>query len=171
MGILKVLTGDCGFSYVLSSFVQNDPIEHHFGLYRQMSGSNYNVSVCQVLESERTLKLSNILKLYKRQTIIRRDRASFKKFLNTFLIDKLTPTECSETHDLTIYLSIITMDTVDPDLETQQALAFIAGYAAFSAMKKLSKTSELCLDCTSFLCEDKCLDVEEIQPSFQIVVG
>ena len=61
------------------------------------------------------------------------------------------------------------MDTVDPDLETQQALAFIAGYAAFSAMKNLSKTSELCLDCTSFLCEDKSLDVEEIQPTFQLI--
>ena len=146
--LVEYLTGDCGFSYVLSSFVQNDPIEHHFGLYRKMSGSNYNVSVCQVLESERTLKLSNILKLYKRQTIIRKDRASFKEFLNTSVIEQVNPTECSETHDLTIYLSIITMDTVDPDLETQQALAFIAGYAAFSAMKKLSKTSELCIDCT-----------------------
>ena len=96
-----------------------------------MSGSNYNVSVCQVLESERTLKLSSILKLYKRQTIIRKDRASFKEFLNTFVIEQVNPTECSETHDLTIYLSIITMDTVDPDLETQQALAFIAGLQPF----------------------------------------
>ena len=117
----------------------------------------------------KNVKLSNILKLHKRQTIIRKDRASFKEFLNTFVLEQVNPTECSETHDLTIYLSIITMDTVDPDLETQQALAFIAGYAAFSEMKKLSKTSELCLDCTSFLCEDKCLDVEEIQPTFQLI--
>ena len=91
--LYEYLTGDCGFSYVLSSFVQNDPIEHHFGLYRQMSGSNYNVSVCQELESERTLKLSNILKLYKRQTIIRKDRAFFKEFLNTFVIGQVNPTE------------------------------------------------------------------------------
>ena len=41
--LVEYLTGECGFSYVLSSFIQNDPIEHHFGLYRQMSGSNYNV--------------------------------------------------------------------------------------------------------------------------------
>ena len=53
--LVEYLTGECGFSYVLSSFMQNDPIEHHFGLYRQMSGSNYNVSVCQVLENERAL--------------------------------------------------------------------------------------------------------------------
>ena len=61
--LVNYLTGEGGFSYGLSSFLQNDPIEHQFGLYRQMSGANYNVSVCQVLESERVLKLSKILKL------------------------------------------------------------------------------------------------------------
>ena len=53
-----------------------------------MSGSNYNVSVCQVLESERVLKLSNILKLYTRQSVIRKDRESFMGFLNTFITEK-----------------------------------------------------------------------------------
>ena len=66
-----------------------DPIERHFGLYRQMSGSNYNVSVCQVLECERVLKLSTILKLYSRQSVIRKDRESFMSFLNTFITEKI----------------------------------------------------------------------------------
>ena len=38
--LVNYLTNECKFSYVLTSFVQNDPIEHHFGLHRQMSGSN-----------------------------------------------------------------------------------------------------------------------------------
>ena len=49
-----------------------------------MSGSNYNFSVCQVLESERVLKLSKILKIYNRQSVIRKDRTSFMQFLSTF---------------------------------------------------------------------------------------
>ena len=49
-----------------------------------MSGSNYNISVCQVLESERVLKLSKILKIYNRQSVIRKDRTSFMQFLSTF---------------------------------------------------------------------------------------
>ena len=81
---MNYLTGGCGFSYVLSSFLQNDSIEHHFGLYRQMSGSNYNFPICQVLESERVLKLSKILKVYNRQSVIRKDRTSFMQFLSTF---------------------------------------------------------------------------------------
>ena len=32
-----------------------------------MSGCNYNISICQILESERRIKLSNILKLYRSQ--------------------------------------------------------------------------------------------------------
>ena len=53
-----------GFKYLLTSRIQYDPLEHHFGLYRQMSGSNYQISYCQILESERRLQLSNILKLF-----------------------------------------------------------------------------------------------------------
>ena len=60
--LVRRLTVECGFEYLLTSRVQNDPLEHHFGLYRQMSGSNYNISYSQVVESERRLQLSNILK-------------------------------------------------------------------------------------------------------------
>ena len=49
------------FSYVLSSFLQTDQLEHHFGLYCMMSGSNYHISYLQILETERLLKLSTVL--------------------------------------------------------------------------------------------------------------
>ena len=136
--LVEYLTEDIGFSYVLGSFVQNDPIEHHFGLYRQMSGSNYNISLCQVLENERTLKLSNILKLFNRQAVIRKDRASFMEFLNTFTSDNIS--DYCDAVDLQIYSSIFTNECPDPEVETQQALSFIPGYAAFSVMKKFIKT-------------------------------
>ena len=51
--IVNHLTQDCVFLYVLSSFLQNDSLEHHFGLYRMMSGAQYHVSFFQILESER----------------------------------------------------------------------------------------------------------------------
>ena len=55
------LTQSCGFKYV---FLQTDPLEHHFGLYRMMSGSNYHISYLQILETERRLKLSSILNIF-----------------------------------------------------------------------------------------------------------
>ena len=65
--IANFLTQDCGFSYLLTSFLQTDPLEHHFGLYRMMSGANYHVSYLQILESERRLKVVNILRLFSNQ--------------------------------------------------------------------------------------------------------
>ena len=42
--ITNFLTENCGYSYLLTSFLQTDPLEHHFGLYRMMSGANYHIS-------------------------------------------------------------------------------------------------------------------------------
>ena len=65
--IVNHLTQNCGFDYVLTSRLQNDPIEHHFGLYRMMSGAQYHISYSQILESERRIKLSSMLKLFSEQ--------------------------------------------------------------------------------------------------------
>ena len=55
--VVNHLTKNCGFTYVLSVFLQNDPIEHRLGIYRMMSGAQYNVTVCQILQSERLIKI------------------------------------------------------------------------------------------------------------------
>ena len=64
MRIVNYLTETCGFEYVLTSFLQNDPLEHHFGLYRMMAGGRYHITYCQTLETEHSLKLASILKLF-----------------------------------------------------------------------------------------------------------
>lgn len=45
--------------YVILSKFQNDAIESRFGIYRQMSGSNYYISFLQLLESERRIRFKN----------------------------------------------------------------------------------------------------------------
>ena len=115
-----------------------------------MSGSNYNVSVCQVLESERVLKLSKILKLYNQQSVIRKDRASFMHFLSTFESEQETDLDSNtgDDIDLTHYNSIFTIENANPNSGMRHALAFIGVYAAFSLMKRLSRSRSLCHDCT-----------------------
>ena len=79
------LTSECNFSYLLSARIQNDPLEHHFGLYRQMSGSHYHITYCQILESERKLQLSNILKLFAIKLATKNEKPlSLKDYLNKF---------------------------------------------------------------------------------------
>ena len=82
---VNILTGSRGFIFVLSSFLQNDPLEHHFSLYRMMSGAQYNVMLSQILETERRNKLSGILKLFS-ATFPANRPDSLKEFLKHFLI-------------------------------------------------------------------------------------
>ena len=137
-----------------------------------MSGSNYNVSVCQVLEGERVLKLSKILKLYNQRSVIRKDRASFMHFLSTFeseLQETDLDSNTGDDIDLTHYNSIFTIENVNPNSETRQALAFIGGYAAFSLMKILSRSRSLCHDCTLTLIQDKTLEIDDFESSVVLI--
>ena len=80
--ITNFLTENCDYLFLLTSFLQTDPLEHHFGLYRTMSCSNYHVSYLQILESERRLKVSNILNLFSNQTVC--NPTSLQDFIQSF---------------------------------------------------------------------------------------
>ena len=50
------------FEYVLLGNLQSDPIEKRFGWYRQLAGGNYFISVRQILEAEKSIRLKSLLK-------------------------------------------------------------------------------------------------------------
>ncbi len=60
--IAKYLLGKEEFQFVLLGSLQSDPIERRFGWYRQLSGANYFVSVKQILEAEKSIRLQSLLK-------------------------------------------------------------------------------------------------------------
>lgn len=73
--VSKLLLNEFPFKYVLLAEFQSDPLEAEFGVYRQMSGGNYFLSVEQVLLSARLrrMKLNTALELaeqYKHETSV-----------------------------------------------------------------------------------------------------
>ena len=50
------------YSYVLLGHLQSDPIEKRFGWYRQLAGANYFVSLRQILEAEKSIRLKSLVK-------------------------------------------------------------------------------------------------------------
>ena len=62
--MIKDLLEQQQFKYVLLGKFQTDNLEARFGQYIMLSGSNYLVSVNEVLQSEKKLKVKNLLKLY-----------------------------------------------------------------------------------------------------------
>ncbi|QQP35180.1 Putative LOC101234561, partial [Caligus rogercresseyi] len=49
--------------YVLTGKICSDPIEKRFGDYRMMGGSNYFVSVRQILEAEKKIRINSLIRL------------------------------------------------------------------------------------------------------------
>ena len=60
--LAKHILLDREFEYVLLGQLQSDVIEQCFGCYRQLSGANYFVSVRQVLEAEKSIRVRSLIK-------------------------------------------------------------------------------------------------------------
>ena len=50
-------------NYIPTGKFQTDNLEDRFGLYRMLSGSNYLVSVIEVLQSEKNVKIERLAKI------------------------------------------------------------------------------------------------------------
>ena len=66
--------------YVLLAKFQTDNLEGRFGLYRQLSGCNYLVSVKDIIHSERKLKIKGLLRLFTAS----KDGLTVSNYLSTF---------------------------------------------------------------------------------------
>ena len=146
--LVNHLTSQCGFAYLLTYFLQTDPLEHHFGLYRMMSGSNYHVSYSQILETERRLKISSILKLFSQQSSFK--ESNLHNFIKSFSSIELD--HDNNQVDLEPFLSKLQdLSNIVLDKQTIQSLAFIAGYCVHQYLKR----SQNCRSCRDFLTVDK----------------
>ena len=159
--IVNHLTHNCGFDYVLTSRLQNDPIEHHFGLYRMMSGAQYHVTLTQILESERRIKLSSILKSFSKTQ--ESDYVNLKDIIESF---SLPPDKPSDSLNLDTYrLAMEYFPTLTLDTSILQSIAFVGGYAVHTYFKQSSK----CEDCLSLLTLDKELEIVDIKDTYKFI--
>ena len=59
--LIEDLLGE-GYTYVLTSRFQSDPLERRFSQYRQMSGGRFLVGLREVNSSEKIIKIKSLLK-------------------------------------------------------------------------------------------------------------
>ena len=154
--IVNYLIKECGFTYFLTYFLQTDALEHHFGLYRMMSGGNYHISYCQLLESERRLKVSTILNLFSN---LHSNELTLANFISSFsaTTDDTQP-DINTPYDTNIYSSVILkLSDISLDTYSLQSLAFIGEYTVQQLWKHLTP----CTNCMMFLTEDKYFHFDE----------
>ena len=76
-----------------------------------LSGAQYQVTACQVYESERRLKISSILKLFSKQTS--NNSVSLKTFIDTF---SSTFKDDEENVNLEMFIPILEEEITEPPL-------------------------------------------------------
>lgn len=123
--------------YVLPGKLQTDNLEHRFSCYRQLSGGNYHISVTQIFESEKKMRLKSILGLKSAKY----GQVSFSKHVlleNDFV-------DTGETINIDDFMSIFDNDILQTEID-ESSFLYISGYVAFKAVSKMS-----CLLCISIL--------------------
>ena len=78
--LVKDLLDNHKLKYVMLGRFQTDNLEARFGQYRMLSGTNYLVSVKQVIQSEKKMKVKSLLKLYTKSKGV----VKIKDFLGEF---------------------------------------------------------------------------------------
>lgn len=139
--IVLHLLQKCDFQFALTGHIQSDAIESRFGQYRQMAGGNFYVSIKQVLESEKKIKMVSLLK---HSGIPLSDIAESNEIelssAQPLALESLPPCEISESE--------------------QEIIFYVAGYCA-NKMKSIK-----CNSCLSFILSDSNLPPVDQPTSF-----
>lgn len=145
-GLIKLchyLKTDFNFIYILLGKFQTDKLEARFGQYRQMSGGNYNITVQQILESERKLKITSILILKSHKS----GSLEIKNFNNECnSVDEILT---SSDNDLILNcIDDVVSCSYDEEIseETIPIILYICGYVG----KKIAERNK-CNDCKQIL--------------------
>ena len=133
--LIKTLL-DKGLTYVLTREFSSDRIEAEFGIWRQLHGGNYHISMLQVLSSAKFQKLKLYLKLKK-------DKNSNHVQLNNCCSEELTADELEEVDNCFSGASNLNDDE-------KSSLYYISGYVAFKEGIPTSEECELSLPNSEF---------------------
>ena len=94
-----------------------------------MSGTQYHITYSQILESQRRLNLSSILKLFLQQC---KSELTLKLFIKPFSSTADEPIHVPYDQ----YFEVIhDLDSINLEIQVLQSIVFIGGYAVFSYLK------------------------------------
>jgi len=136
--VMEYLLDEKDFKYVLSGQFQSDPIEKRFGYYRQLCGSNYFVSVRQILESEKGIRM---------KALVKHNNLNLAEIKEAFEDYDMKDEEAEEIGQE--LLDSFGIEDIDCQCtkEEENILYYISGYIA----RRLRKDSQNCDECLSFI--------------------
>ena len=136
----KHCLNNLGFNYVLLSRLSSDPIEQRFGWYRLLSGSNYFVSVKQIIESERKIKMVSLLKF---------DSISYAAITEAFSYAGPLDNNAAKIGK-EIFYSLMNGTFVEPQLSDSNIIMYVTGALVRSELRLRN-----CDQCSSILVNEE----------------
>lgn len=137
--IIEYSFSSVGVQYLLTGKLQTDNLESQFSRYRQLSGGNYNISVTQIFESEKKLRVMSVLG-------IKSAKYGPVKFSPEILNDVSTSDIMYSDVDMTPFLSVLNKLSTESVHVDQSVLLYVCGYAAHKTTQMLS-----CKTCIDFV--------------------
>ena len=138
--LIVTLLSDFNFRFVLTGFLQSDPLESRFGRFRQMSGGNFFISVKQIIQSEKKIRLSSILHhsgISLDRINVSDDVSPHVEQCNSFTLDDLPSIQLKDSELQIVY--------------------FVAGYCSKRVQSRVK-----CTECLKlFICDSKLPVVDE----------
>ena len=134
---------ELGLNYVLPGKFQTDHLKNRFSLYRQLAGGQYHISMRQIFESEKKLRMQSSIKFCL-------DTKSGKVNVTDFNIQTNFKELC-EVQDFSYDFPImVNGDDIDRAKEKLPVIVYVGGYCVYSILKKLN-----CEDCRENMKIDK----------------
>ena len=100
-----------------------------------MSGAQYHITFTQILESERRIKLSSILKSFSKK-----QESDYVNLIGIIESFSIPPEEKSDSLNLDPYLlELESFPTLTLDTTLLQSIAFVGGYAVHTYFKQCYK--------------------------------
>ncbi|XP_049954783.1 uncharacterized protein LOC126470814 [Schistocerca serialis cubense] len=147
MQVTKYCCKELNMSYILPGKFQTDSLEARFGLYRQLSGCQYHISLRQLLETENKLRLMTVLEpnVHPQEKL---------RIVEMHSCDESTESSVNDSgYTFNVNISEDGLKNVESELPV---LTYIAGYCCHSLIRKLQ-----CSDCTDFLILDRSMTTEK----------
>ena len=116
---------ELGANYVLLGKFQTDCLEARFGQYRQLSGGKYDVSLRQICECEKKIRLLSVLKL---------KLSGIDVTISDFTIDWNQLDDLDSQSEMNISVS---NEDVQAALDYLPVITYVAGYCSYSINKKM----------------------------------
>nr|XP_042912286.1 uncharacterized protein LOC110282455 [Parasteatoda tepidariorum] len=150
--VIKYLISEKKDKFVLTGKFQTDNLEGRFGQYRQLNGGNYNLSVDQVLKSEKKLRITSLLKL--------RSESYGEMPISDFMADFSEKIDTEQGNDMeeNNYKFELKGFVDNIQFENEEDIPqsiYISGYAVHQLKKKLH-----CSSCIKMLSTEKSLVLE-----------